>query len=116
MAKLVCEVPRWKLLKAMLNNLKTTAFLEKYKTTADAVLVDVRTIEEFNRQHLPDALHFDYLAEGFLDQLDSMDKGTTYFVYCQSSRRSTRTCTLLKNSGFNKVFNLDGGLNEMNNK
>ncbi len=111
--KLVCEIPRWQLLKSMLNNLKPTVFLEKYNATPNAILVDVRTIDEFNRHHLPDAIHLDYLAEGFLDQLDKMDKEAIYFVYCQSCRRSTRTCTLLRNSGFRNVFNLDGGLNEM---
>lgn len=114
MAKLVCEVPRWQLLKAMLNNLNPTLFLENYKTSPNAILVDVRTFEEFNRDHLPTALHLDYLAEGFLDKLETMDKDAIYFVYCQSCRRSTRTCILLRNSGFKNLFNLDGGLNEMN--
>lgn len=116
MAKLVCEIPRWRLLKAMLNNLKSPVFLDKYQAIPNAILVDVRTFEEFNRDHLPNAIHLDYLAEGFLDQLDTMDKGAIYFVYCQSSRRSTRTCTLLRNSGFKNIFNLDGGLNEMFSK
>lgn len=113
MAKIICEIPRWQLLKSELNNLNSTAFVEQYKATANAVLVDVRTIEEFNVSHLTGAVHLDYLGPGFIDKLDEMDKNIPYFVYCQSCRRSTRTCTLLRNSGFKNIYNLDGGLNEM---
>lgn len=109
----VCEVPRWQRLKAQLNNLKRSDFVRLYQQTPGAVLLDVRTPQEYENYHLEGATLVDYLSEAFLDQLDEMDKNTTYFVYCQSARRSIRTCTLLRNSGFEKVYNLEGGLNEL---
>ncbi len=113
MSKSICEIPRWQLLKSKLNNLDSIAFLKQYHATSNAILLDVRTLEEYNRLHLNNAIHFDYLGPDFLDQLDGMDKNIPYFIYCQSSRRSTRTCTLLKNSGFENIYNLEGGLNEV---
>ena len=83
MQKLVCEIPRWRLLKAMLKNLKAEAFFELYKMTPDALLLDVRTLAEFNKGHLSGATHLDYLGSDFIDQLDkiqgfSFDNGKTY--------------------------------------
>ncbi|RMD73776.1 MAG: rhodanese-like domain-containing protein [Bacteroidetes bacterium] len=74
------------------------------------VLLDVRRPDEFAMGHLPGARNLDYLGEPFIDELEQLDPDKTYLVYCNSGRRSLRTCVLMKNGGFRHVFNLDGGL------
>lgn len=104
-----CPVKRWDLLKARLHNLPPKDFVELWRQTPGAVLLDVRTATEYAAGHIDGAIHADYLAYDFLDRLDSMDKEAPYFVYCRSGRRSVRACTLMRNGGFTCVTHLEGG-------
>ncbi len=110
MAQQHCEVSRWQQLKSQLNNLTPAQFLERFQQTPDAILVDVRTKAEYDSYHLPGAVHLDYLGPDFLDQMEEMNTQTHYFIYCRSSRRSVRACTLMRNGGFANLYNMDGGL------
>jgi rhodanese-related sulfurtransferase len=106
-----CKVSRWQIIKSQLNNLDPEEFYQEVKRTPDAIVIDVRTAGEFEKGHLFDAVNIDYLSCDFWDQMEALDSDQTYFVYCRSGRRSVRTCMLMKNGGFRKVYNLDGGLN-----
>lgn len=108
-----CEVPRWQLLKQQLNNLSPQQFLQAIANTPGATVIDVRTPAEFAVGHLDRAINIDYLGEGFWDKMEALDPAQTYFVYCRTSRRSVRTCTLMRNGGFANVFHLDGGWNAL---
>ena len=110
-----CEISRWDLLKKQLNNLDGKAFQQAIEEWKDATLIDVRRPGEFAIDALPNAINMDYLGEGFYDQLDQLDPKARYLVYCRSGRRSLRTCVLMQNSGFENIYNLDGGLKMMNN-
>lgn len=107
-----CQVPRWKLMKGELNNLPPVAFAAAIQECEDMVLLDCRTPSEFESGHLPGAINFNYLTQDFVGQMEQLDPSKTYFIYCRSERRSLRTCVLLKNGGFKKIYHLDGGLNE----
>ena len=110
MAQSSCPISRWQQLKQQLNNLAPAAFLEAIRNTPGAIVVDVRTAEEYAAEHLPGAINLDYLAPGFWDEVEQLDPHRPYFVYCRSCRRSIRACTLMRNGGFAQVYNLDGGL------
>ncbi|MBY5922093.1 rhodanese-like domain-containing protein [Ferrimonas balearica] len=77
-----------------------------------AVLVDVRTTEEFAAGHLPGAINIP------LDQLPSRlaelgEPGAeTIVVYCRSGNRSGQALGWLNRQGYEKVHN-GGGLEEM---
>ncbi len=106
-----CQLSRWQLLKQSLNNLSPAEFKTAVEEDDDAVVFDVRTAGEFAAgDRLFSAENLDYLGPDFLDRLDVLDPGRNYYVYCRSGRRSVRVCTLLRNSGFSSVFNMDGGL------
>lgn len=106
-----CKISRWQILKAQLNNLTPEAFLQMVNQTPGAVVIDVRTQAEYEEGNLFDAINIDYLAYDFWDRIEKLDPHRPYFIYCRSGRRSIRTCTLMKNGGFDQVYNLDGGLN-----
>lgn len=79
---------------------------------ADQVMViDCRRAEEFRQGSIPGAVNIDYLAPDFWERIEQLDPDYSYFVYCRTGRRSVRTCTLMQNGGFSRVFHLDGGLN-----
>lgn len=107
-----CKISRWDLLKNKLNNLNPEAFHHQLLDTPNSILIDVRRPEEFATGALENAQNINYLGENFWEELDALDTNKTYFVYCRSGRRSIRTCTLMQNGGFKKVYNLDGGLKE----
>ncbi len=104
-----CGVSRWERLKQQIDHLSPAAFAQMMRRS-DVVLLDVRRPDEFASGHLPHARNLDYLGEPFIDELEQLDRTATYLVYCNSGRRSLRTCVLMCNSGFQKVYNLDGGL------
>ena len=76
----------------------------------EAVLLDVRTLEEVEDGIIPNAKHIDiYMGQGFIDELEKLDKSKSYYVYCRSGVRSVQACTLMKQLGFETTYNLLGG-------
>lgn len=59
------------------------------RTTPGAVLLDVRTPEEYAQGHIPESVNFP------LERLRDYDGGEKVFAYCHSGARSARACALL---------------------
>ena len=74
------------------------------------VLLDVRTVKEFDTGHLAGALNIDFMSPDFTDKIGELDKSATYLVYCLMGGRSAQAMKLMREKGFKKVFNLEGGL------
>lgn len=51
-------------------------------------------------------------ADDFKTRIAALDKNKTYFVYCRAGKRSTHAYDLMKEAGFSKVYNLEGGITE----
>ena len=75
----------------------------------DAVLVDVRTPEEFAGGHLPGAVNIDWFAEDFNERWADIPKDARIYVYCQKGGRSARAAGRLTELGFTRVTDLTGG-------
>jgi rhodanese-related sulfurtransferase len=76
----------------------------------DALVVDVREPNEFAAGHLPNARHIPLNAMGKrIGELDKY-KDKPLIVVCHSGSRSGSACSALRKSGFEKVFNLAGGM------
>jgi rhodanese-related sulfurtransferase len=76
----------------------------------EAVIIDVRTPEEFEAGSLPNSLNIDFKNEAFMDNIRLLDKGKTYLVYCASGVRSGKALEQMKAEGFQHVYALEGGL------
>ena len=74
-----------------------------------AVLIDVRTPEEYGSGHAAPAVNIDYYGDGFRDALDALDRDGTYFLYCRSGSRSSRVLGMMESMGFEEVYDLAGG-------
>jgi len=70
----------------------------------------VRTPEEFIAGHLPNALNINWFNENFVDQLRSISKEETIYIYCKKGGRSTKAIAKLKSLGFKHVIDLERGL------
>ena len=54
----------------------------------DAVLVDVRTPDEFSEGIIEGAINIDFKDPSFGEKINALDKSKPYFVYCLSGKRS----------------------------
>jgi len=90
-------------------NLDSRVFEKKLNEHPNAVLLDVRTAAEFQREKIPNAINIDVMSGGCLKQIATLDKTKTYFVYCRSGGRSGQACSVMANEGL-LVYNLSGGI------
>ncbi len=76
----------------------------------DARIVDVREAEEFAGGHMPDAINIPVgkLAERVAELEKFKDKPV--IVCCAAGMRSSKACGELKKHGFDKLYNLAGGV------
>ena len=81
--------------------------VQEYKNAAGAVLLDVRSPQEYREGHIPGSQNVP------LQQLDKVEevtenKDTVLYVYCRSGARSRQAVSLLKHMGYTNVHNIGG--------
>ena len=77
----------------------------------DYVILDVRTQEEYEEGHIPNAVLLpDYEVEDKAEQI-LLDKEQTIFVYCRSGNRSKSASEILVSLGYSNVIEF-GGVND----
>ena len=78
-----------------------------------AVILDVRTQEEYDEVAIPGAKQIDiYDPPSFMEAIQQLDKSKSYYVYCRSGGRSAQACAVLNSIGIAETFNLLGGIME----
>lgn len=75
----------------------------------DGILVDVRTLEEFENGHLLNAVNIDWFDTDFAQKFDEIDRDKTIYVYCKKGGRSAKAQNKLLALGFKNVVDLEGG-------
>ena len=86
-------------------------FHDLIETSADAVLLDVRTPEEFQQGHIPGALLIPVQElETRIEELAAF-RDKELLVYCRSGNRSLTAAKMLEQAGFTMIYNLGGGIN-----
>lgn len=92
-------------------SLESDLFERTMQQTPNAQLVDVRTPEEFNQEHLLNAINIDVKSASFETDIKVLDPTRPVFVYCRSGKRSLQAAAILEKNKFKVVYNLDGGIN-----
>lgn len=77
--------------------------LEKANNTKGAIVLDVRSAEEYKQGHVPGSIN---IPLNTLPKAE-LKKDAVIYVYCQSGSRSSRAEKYLKSQGF-EVYNLGG--------
>ena len=75
-----------------------------------AQLVDVRTKDEFAVSHLKDAQNICVTDNDFKQKVAFLDRSKPVYVYCKKGGRSAQASKILKQMGFTKIFDLQGGI------
>ncbi len=87
----------------------STEEAKKLVDDSEAVVLDVRTPEEFEEGHIPKATLIP--LQELESRLGELDKDETYLVVCRSGNRSAQASELLVQEGFKKVYNMTRGMN-----
>jgi rhodanese-related sulfurtransferase len=76
----------------------------------EAVVVDVRSAAEYAAGHIPGSINVP--AERMADKLSELDtyRSRPVIVTCQSGVRAGGACSKLKKGGFERLYELSGGL------
>jgi len=78
---------------------------------ADALILDVRTRDEFDGGHVPGALNIPHdELSARLSELDS-ESDRAVVVYCKSGRRAGMASSVLLGAGYTNVLHLEGDMN-----
>lgn len=80
---------------------------EIIKNEKHAMLIDVRTKEEYDSKHLENAINIPY--DTIVDELSTygtIDFDVPIIVYCKSGGRSSMAATSLVNAGYKNVYDL----------
>lgn len=81
--------------------------VKRFMNTADAVLLDVRTEEEYLMGHIPKSLNIPLRMIG--DVEDTVEnKSTALYVYCRSGARSRQAVDMLEEMGYTNAVNIGG--------
>ena len=95
-------------------DLSVTEFSSKIAESG-VVTLDVRTPGEFAEGYIEGARLIDFQSGNFENEIATLDKNATYAVYCRSGNRSGQAVKVMKDAGFSKVFNMNGGVIEWAN-
>lgn len=91
-------------------------FENALKSTKKSMLLDVRHRHEFDAEKIPNAINLDVMMPAFKEKAANYDPKKTYFIYCQSGRRSAKACRTMAKLGFENLVNLQGGINRYEGK
>ena len=77
-------------------------------TEKNYLIVDVRTLEEYEKKHIPNAIlvPIDQLRAGKFDALP--DKNQPLLVYCWTGRRAEDAAKILVDNGYKNVYEIGG--------
>lgn len=80
--------------------------------TEDMQLVDVRTPKEYKEGHIINSQNIDYNSPTFDEDISKLDKTKPVILYCKTGRRSAKCSEKLIKAGFEKIYELEGGITE----
>ena len=94
--------------------IEPTSFSKKINETPKAQILDVRTPEEYNAEHINNAINVNWNSDDFVSKANKYDKSKPVFVYCLSGGRSAKAAAKLEELGFTTIYDLQGGILKWN--
>jgi thioredoxin 1 len=85
-------------------------FKSSFEKEKNAILIDVRTPDEFKSGSIEKSINIDYNDPKFEEKIVHLDKKLPYYVYCLSGGRSSSAAEFMRKNGFDKVVDLKGGI------
>lgn len=73
-------------------------------------LLDVRTPQEYAQGFIANSTLMNFNDPSFKAQLEGLHKNKPVAVYCHSGARSNQAFEMMKEMGFKKIYELQGGI------
>ncbi len=81
--------------------------VREYEAASGAILLDVRTSEEYQEGHISDSKNVPLQSLNGIGAVTAK-KDTPIFVYCYSGSRSRQAVSILQRMGYTNVKNIGG--------
>ena len=92
-------------------NLTQQEWVSQLQEDENAIILDVRTEDEWNDGIIENAINIDiHQGQLFINEIEALDKNKNYYVYCRSGARSAKACEIMNELGIENAFNLTGGI------
>ena len=92
--------------KIEVNSTEVSAMLKK---NSKLIVLDVRTVDEFNEGHIKGAVNMDVRQSDFQTKVNKLDKNAKYIVHCRTNHRSTMAVEMMVKSGFKTIYQMMDG-------
>jgi len=86
------------------------AEVEEKRKNNNAILVDVRSTQEYEEGHIQGAICIPSYELKYKASKILKDKTQTIILYCQTGDRSAKGFKILRNLGYTNVYNVEKGL------
>jgi len=95
-------------------NISFSKLQETLKENPETIILDVRSPQEYNEGHINGAINIPEYELSLRANNIVNNKNSRIIVYCKSGSRSKKAIKTLKKIGFINLYNLEGGIEEIN--
>lgn len=92
------------------NNVSGAEAKEMIKKEKNLVIIDVRSEMEYRSGNIKGSKLIDISNPNFKKNIEKLNREKKYLLYCASGARSNRAASLMADLGFEKVYNVKGGI------
>ena len=82
---------------------------DKLRADTNNVILDVRSVAEFEKGRIPRAINIDINSKTFAERTAALDRNKTYLVNCAVGMRSAKASKKLATMGFKNLYDLGPG-------
>jgi len=93
-----------------INNISYIKMQEILRENSDTILLDVRSIQEYNEGHITGAINIPEYEILSKSSNILQNKNAKIIVYCASGSRSKKAIKTLKKLGYENLYNLENGI------
>lgn len=79
------------------------------------VIIDLREVSSFATGHIKGAENIPFKKDNFLKRVSSYDRKAPILIYCGKGLKTSEAALLLKQSGFNDIYTIEGGFESWKN-
>lgn len=95
------------------NNIDYKSAKQILESNNECILLDVRSEQEYKEEHLAGSINIPLYD--ISQEIERMipNINSPIIVYCQSGTRSKKAISILKKKGYEELYNIEGGLDNI---
>lgn len=91
-------------------NITIQEAIQILSTTQNAILIDVRSVQEYREYHIDGAICIPHFEIQNRIEKEVTNKNAIIILYCQSGIRSKKAMEILEKKGYQNVYHIKNGL------